>query len=180
MSRIGKSPISLPSGTQARIENNFIIVKGSKGELKQELHSAVDINIAEKEITVTCKNATDKKSRSLWGLYRKLIDNMVIGVNSGFEKKLEFKGVGYRAQAAGQKIVLNLGFSHPIDFALPTGITAVTEGNFITISGIDKKLVGEIASQIRRLRLPEPYKGKGIKYVDEVIRRKAGKTAASK
>ncbi|MFA4943014.1 MAG: 50S ribosomal protein L6, partial [Patescibacteria group bacterium] len=120
------------------------------------------------------------KQCALWGLYRNLINNMVIGVNEGFTRKLEFKGVGYKAQVAGNKLIMNLGYSHPIDFMLPEGITASTEGNFITISGIDKQLVGEKAAQLRRLRLPEPYKGKGIKYDDEVIRRKAGKTAASK
>jgi large subunit ribosomal protein L6 len=180
MSRVGKMPIKLPAGTQAKIENGQVVVKGPKGELKQATHPQVNINIAGEEITVTVKDEENKKQRALWGLYRNLINNMVLGVTAGFSKKLEIKGVGYRAQVSGQKLILNLGFSHQVDFPLPTGISAAVEGNFITISGIDKQLVGELSAQLRRLRLPEPYKGKGIKYDDEVIRRKAGKTAASK
>ncbi len=180
MSRVGKLPIKLAANTQVKIENGQIVVKGPKGELKQATHPHVDVNITPEEVTVTIKDTSNKKQCALWGLYRNLINNMVIGVNEGFSKKLEFKGVGYKAQVAGNKLVMNLGYSHPIDFMLPAGITAVVEGNFITLSGIDKQLVGEKAAQLRGLRLPEPYKGKGIKYDDEVIRRKAGKTAASK
>ncbi len=173
MSRVGKLPIKLNANTQVKIEAGQIVVAGPKGELKQAMHPHVMVNI-------TIKDASDKKQCALWGLYRNLINNMVIGVNTGFSKKLEIKGVGYKAQVTGNKLVMNLGYSHPIDFMLPAGITAVVEGNFITISGIDKQLVGEKAAQLRRLRLPEPYKGKGVKYDTEVIRRKAGKTAASK
>jgi large subunit ribosomal protein L6 len=180
MSRVGKSPIIIPANTQVKIESDVIVVKGPKGELKQKLHPQVKVAISDSEVNVTVTDPENRKVRSLWGLFRNLINNMVIGVNSGFEKKLEFKGVGYRAQVNGQKIVLNLGYSHPIEFPLPAGISATSEASFITIFGIDKQLVGEIAAQVRKLRAPEPYKGKGIKYVDEVIRRKAGKTAASK
>ena len=127
---------------------------------------------------VTVGKPEDKKERALWGLFRALIANMVTGVNEGYEKKLEVKGVGYKVAVAGNKVNLNLGFSHPLEFVLPEGISAVAEGNNLTISGIDKQLVGETAARIRKLRKPEPYKGKGIKYSDEIIRRKAGKTAA--
>jgi large subunit ribosomal protein L6 len=180
MSRVGKLPIKLAANTQVKVEGGQIVVKGPKGELKQALHPQVMVNVTPEEVTVTIKDTSDKKQCALWGLYRNLINNMVLGVNTGFSRKLEFKGVGYKAQVSGQKLVMSLGYSHNIDFMLPAGITATVEGNFITLSGIDKQLVGEKAAQLRRLRLPEPYKGKGIKYDDEVIRRKAGKTAASK
>ncbi len=177
MSRLGKLPIEIPTGIQAKIENNFIIVKGSKGELKQELNNLVKVEVLEKEIKVSIKNEKVKKERAFWGLYRSLINNMVQGVETGFEKKLEVNGVGYRIALAGKKLTLNVGYSHPVDFELPEGITGAVEGNVITISGIDKQLVGEVAAKIRKIKKPEPYKGKGIKYIDEVIRRKEGKTA---
>lgn len=178
MSRLGKLPIELPSGTQAKLENGFVVVKGPKGELKTQIHNFVKVDIKENEINVSVKNSEDKTQRSLWGLFRSLINNMVVGVNEGFEKKLEINGVGYKVQASGRKLILNLGFSHPIEYDLPEGITAEVEANVITIKGFDKQLVGETAAQIRKFRKPEPYKGKGIKYQDEVIRRKEGKTAA--
>jgi large subunit ribosomal protein L6 len=178
MSRLGKMPIKLEAGVQARIEDDFIIVKGPKGELKEKLHSLVIVEIGTEDIKVSVKNIANKKEKSLWGLFASLIKNMVIGVTEGFSKKLEINGVGYKAAASGNKILLNLGFSHPIDFQLPEGISAQVEGNIITLSGINKYLVGETAAQIRKIRKPEPYKGKGIKYIDEVILRKAGKTAA--
>ena len=177
MSRLGKLPIEIPAGTQAKIENNFIIVKGPKGELKQELNNLVKVEVLENEIKVSVKNEKVKKERAFWGLYRSLINNMVEGVNGGFEKKLEVNGVGYRIALTGKKLTLNVGYSHPVDFELPEGITGAIEGNVITISGIDKQLVGEVAAKIRKIKKPEPYKGKGIKYIDEVIRRKEGKTA---
>ena len=180
MSIVGKLPIKLNVNTQVKIEAGQIVVTGPKGELKQAIHPHVMVNITPEEVNVTIKDVSEKKQCALWGLYRNLINNMVIGVNEGFSKKLEIKGVGYKALATGNKLVMNLGYSHPIDFMLPAGIVAVVEGNFITISGIDKQLVGEKAAQLRRLRLPEPYKGKGVKYDTEVVRRKAGKTAASK
>ncbi len=177
MSRLGKLPIKLPEGTQATIENNFIVVKSAKGELKQKLHKLVNVKIENGEVVVDIKDKNSKKEKAFWGLYRSLINNMVIGLNDGFEKKLEVNGVGYRTAIAGKKLTLNVGYSHPVDFELPDGINGLVEGNVITISGIDKQLVGETASQIRKVRKPEPYKGKGVKYVDEVIIRKEGKTA---
>ncbi|MCK4540113.1 50S ribosomal protein L6 [Candidatus Parcubacteria bacterium] len=177
MSRLGKLPIILADGVQAKIENNFIIVKGPKGELRQELSGLVKVEVLEREIKTSIKNKKVKKERAFWGLYRSLINNMVKGVNEGFEKKLEVNGVGYRIALAGKKLTLNVGYSHPVDFELPESISGAVEENVITISGIDKQLVGEVAANIRKIRKPEPYKGKGIKYIDEVIRRKEGKTA---
>lgn len=178
MSRLGKLPIILTEGTQAKIENGFIIVKGPKGELKQELHKLVKVEIKEKEIIVSVANAENRKERAFWGLFRSLINNMVEGVNNGYEKKLEINGVGFRALVSGQKLTLNVGYSNPVDYNLPNGVVAQVEGNVISISGIDKQLVGETASQIRKIKKPEPYKGKGIKYINEVIRRKVGKAAS--
>jgi len=177
MSRLGKLPIKLPEGTQAVIEKDFIIVKSSKGELKQKLHDLVDVKIENNEVTVNVKDKNSKKEKAFWGLYRSLINNMVIGLNEGFSKKLEVNGVGYRVAISGDKLTLNVGYSHPVEFVLPKGISGQVEGNAITVSGIDKQLVGETACQIRKIRKPEPYKGKGIKYSDEVILRKEGKTA---
>jgi len=178
MSRLGKLPIELGDGTQAKIEDGFIVVKGAKGELKTKLHNLVKVEVGDKEVKVSVDKTANKNERALWGLYRSLIMNMVTGVQEGFEKKLEINGVGFRAAASGRKITLNVGFSHPVEYDLPEGINASVEGNIITLSGIDKQLVGETAARIRKIRKPEPYKGKGIKYVDEVIVRKTGKTAA--
>ena len=177
MSRLGKLPITIPEGTQARIEEGVIIIKGPKGELKEKLNKLVNIDIESNEIKVSVKNPTIKKEKAFWGLFRSLVNNMVIGVNEGYEKKLEVNGVGYRVSISGNKITLNVGYSHPVEYTLPEGISAQVEGNIITIIGINKQQVGEVASQIRKIRKPEPYKGKGIKYVDEVIIRKEGKTA---
>jgi large subunit ribosomal protein L6 len=177
MSRLGKLPIKLGEGTQAKIEDGFILVKGPKGELKERMHSLVKLEINDKEIKVSVGNPEDKKERALWGLYRSLINNMVVGVERGYEKKLEINGVGFRAAVSGNKLTLNVGYSHPVDYNLPDGISAQVEGNVITISGIDKQLVGEVAAQVRKIKKPEPYKGKGIKYIDETIIRKVGKAA---
>ncbi len=176
MSRKGKLPIVLPAGTQAKIENDILIVKGPKGELRQKLNPAIKLEISDKEIKVAV-NGESKSGRAIWGLFRSLINNMAIGVNQAYEKKLEINGVGYRASVTGSKLTLNVGYSHPVVYELPAGISAKVEANTVTIMGIDKHLVGEVAAQVRRVRQPEPYKGKGIKYSDEVIRRKAGKTA---
>ncbi|OGF26334.1 50S ribosomal protein L6 [Candidatus Falkowbacteria bacterium RIFOXYB2_FULL_47_14] len=178
MSRLGKLPIKLPQGTEAKIENGFIFVKSGKGELKQKLSDLAQVEIGEEGIKVSVKNPEVKKERAFWGLFRSLINNMVIGLNDGFEKKLEVVGVGFRVNVSGNKLNLSLGFSHPVEFILPEGITATVEANIITVKGVDKQLVGETAAKIRKIKKPEPYKGKGIKYVDEVIRRKEGKTAA--
>ncbi len=177
MSRIGKQPIDIVSGVEVDLQDDKITVKGPKGQLVQVLHPKVKVEIKDNQILVSVEKPEIKEERSLWGLFRKLISNMVEGVTEGFEKKLEVNGVGYKVALKGDGLFLNLGYSHPIDFKLPEGITAAIEGNIITISGIDKQSVGEIAANIRKLRKPEPYKGKGIKYIDEVIRRKAGKAA---
>lgn len=178
MSRLGKLPIVIPSGVDVKIDDSFITVKGPKGELKQKLNELVKVELKDGLVEVSIEKKENKKQRAFWGLFRSLINNMVVGVSEGFEKKLEVNGVGYRVAVSGKKLNLNLGYSHPIEFPLPDGITAEVEGNIITISGFDKQAVGEVAAQIRKLRKPEPYKGKGIKYVDEIIIRKEGKTAA--
>ncbi|WKZ24410.1 MAG: 50S ribosomal protein L6 [Patescibacteria group bacterium] len=177
MSRLGKLPIELPTGVSASYSDSLVTVKGPKGELKQLIGGMVSVVIDEKVIKVSVANKDNRKERAMWGLYYSLIKNMVIGVSEGFSKKLEIQGVGYKVSGGGKALTLNLGFSHPINFSLPEGTEATVEGNSITISGIDKQLVGEISAQIRKLKKPEPYKGKGIRYSDEIVRRKAGKTA---
>lgn len=167
----------MPVGTSAKLEKGFMIVKGPKGELRTKMHDLVKADLAEKEIKLSIADQTSGKEKALWGLFRSLIKNMVVGVNEGYVKKLEINGVGYRAAAAGDKLTLNVGYSHPVIFNLPIGIKAEVQANNIILSGIDKQLVGETAAQIRKIRKPEPYKGKGIKYADEILRRKAGKTA---
>ncbi len=178
MSRLGKLPMTLPKGTSAAITGDMLTVRGPKGELTQKLHEYVTVEVSESEIKVSVGSASNKKERAFWGLYFSLIKNMVIGVTEGYQKKLEIQGVGYKVSGGGSSINLSLGFSHPIVFELPKGIQAAVEANTIIISGIDKQMVGETAAQIRRLKKPEPYKGKGIRYSDEIVRRKAGKTAA--
>jgi len=183
MSRLGKLPIEIPAGTEVKIQDDFVIVKGPKGELQQKIHPAVKVKIidgdASKAAQVSIADKDNKNANAFWGLYRQLISNMIHGVNEGFSKQLEVNGVGYRVAVSGNKLTLNVGYSHPVDYELPEGISATVEKNIITISGIDKQIVGEVSAQIRKIRKPEPYKGKGIKYIDEIIRRKAGKTASS-
>jgi len=180
MSRIGKLPIQILDGVEIKLDGSLLLVKGPKGETKQEIHRqvAIEINEAEKVINVTVAHPDDHRQNALWGLFRSLVFNMVWGAKNGFEKKLEINGIGYKANAGKNKLTLNVGYSHPIEFELPSGIECKVESNIITISGADKQLVGEVAANIRKIRKPEPYKGKGIKYIDEVIRRKAGKAAA--
>ena len=176
MSRIGRMPIAIPAGVTVEVaENNKVTVKGPKGTLDRVLPSEMEIKVEGAEVIVSRPNDL-KKMKSLHGLTRTLINNMVVGVTAGFEKKLEVNGVGYRAAKQGKKLVLNLGYSHPVEMEDPSGLEAVVEGNIITVKGIDKEKVGQYAAEIRDKRRPEPYKGKGIKYVDEVIRRKVGKT----
>ncbi|NMA84601.1 MAG: 50S ribosomal protein L6 [Epulopiscium sp.] len=176
MSRIGKQPIEIPAGVELKIgENNMITVKGPKGTLEKTLPTGINIDVEENTIVVTRPNDL-KRNRAMHGLTRTLVANMVEGVTNGYSKQLEINGVGYRAQKQGNKLVLSLGYSHPVEMEDPAGIESVVEGNKITISGIDKEKVGQFAAEIRFKRPPEPYKGKGIKYVDEVIRRKEGKT----
>ena len=176
MSRIGKMPIAIPAGVTVEIaENNKVTVKGPKGTLERVFPKEMEIKVEGAEVVVTRPNDL-KKMKSLHGLTRTLVNNMVTGVTNGFEKKLEINGVGYKASKAGKVLTLNLGFSHPVEMTDPEGVESVVEGNNITIKGIDKEKVGQYAAEIRDKRRPEPYKGKGIKYVDEVIRRKVGKT----
>ena len=176
MSRIGRMPIAIPAGvTVSLAENNRVTVKGPKGTLERTLPEEMEIKVEGEEVTVTRPNDL-KKMKSLHGLTRTLINNMVIGVTEGYEKVLEVNGVGYRAQKSGKKLTLNLGFSHPVEMQDPEGIESSVDGNKIIIMGIDKEKVGQYAAEIRDKRRPEPYKGKGIKYIDEVIRRKVGKT----
>ncbi|WP_394524962.1 50S ribosomal protein L6 [Lacrimispora sp. JR3] len=177
MSRIGRMPIAIPAGvTVAIAENNKVTVKGPKGTLERVLPTEMTIKEEDGHIIVTRPNDL-KKMKSLHGLTRTLINNMIIGVTNGYEKKLEINGVGYRAQKQGNKLILSLGYSHPVEMIDPEGIEATMEGqNIIFIKGIDKEKVGQYAAEIRDKRRPEPYKGKGIKYADEVIRRKVGKT----
>ena len=176
MSRIGKMPIAIPAGVTVDIaENNKVTVKGPKGTLERVLPAELEIKLNDGQVEVTRPNDL-KKMKSLHGLTRTLINNMVIGVTDGYEKVLEVNGVGYRAQKSGKKLTLNLGFSHPVEMEDPEGIESSVDGNKIIIKGIDKEKVGQYAAEIRDKRRPEPYKGKGIKYIDEVIRRKVGKT----
>lgn len=177
MSRLGKLPINLPAGVSSKIEQNFILVKGPKGELKVLVNPIIEIKEEDGALIIKPKDMEAKNASAMWGLIWSLVRNAVIGVSEGFLIKLEINGVGYKANVNGSKLNMSLGFSHPIEFPLPAGITAVVEGNAISLSGIDKQLVGEMAAQIRKIRKPEPYKGKGVKYSNEIIRRKAGKSA---
>ena len=177
MSRIGRMPIAVPAGVTVEIaENNVVTVKGPKGTLTRTLAPEMDIKLEGAQIVVTRPNDL-KRMKSLHGLTRTLINNMVVGVTNGYEKKLEVNGVGYRAAKSGKKLTLSLGYSHPVEMEDPEGIESVVEGqNVIIVKGIDKEKVGQYAAEIRDKRRPEPYKGKCIKYADEVIRRKVGKT----
>ena len=179
MSRIGRMPIAVPAGVTVEIaENNKVTVKGPKGTLERVLPAEMDIKMEGSEIVVSRPNDL-KKMKSLHGLTRTLIHNMVIGVTEGYEKKLEINGVGYRAAKQGNKLALTLGFSHPVEMEAPAGITIdVPAPNKIVVSGADKEVVGAVAADIRKWRKPEPYKGKGIRYEGEVVRRKAGKAGA--
>jgi large subunit ribosomal protein L6 len=179
LSRIGKKPIEIPKGVNVSKEGNVVKVKGPKGELNQKIHSNISVEIEDNEIVVT-RPDDSKQNKSLHGLTRALLQNMVTGVNSSYKKELEIVGVGYRAELKGKNLLLNIGYSHPIYFAPPETITFETPSQTqIVISGVDKQLVGQVAAKIRSFREPEPYKGKGIKYVGEHIRRKAGKTAGA-
>ncbi len=176
MSRIGRMPIAVPAGVTVDIaENNHVTVKGPKGTLEKTLPIEMEITLEGAEVIVKRPNDL-KKMKSLHGLTRSLIQNMVTGVTDGYKKTLEVNGVGYRAQKSGKTLTLNLGYSHPVEMIDPEGIETTVEGNNIIVSGIDKEKVGQFAAEIRDKRRPEPYKGKGIKYSDEVIRRKVGKT----
>ena len=176
MSRIGRLPVEIPAGVEVTVaENNVVTVKGPKGTLTESLPVEMDIKVENNQVVVTRPNDL-KKMKSLHGLTRTLVANMVTGVTKGYEKVLEINGVGYRAQKQGKKLVLSLGYSHPVEMEDPEGLETTVDGNKIVVKGISKEKVGQYAAEIREKRAPEPYKGKGIKYADEVIRRKVGKT----
>lgn len=175
MSRIGKKPIFIPTGVEVQVNNQNVLVKGAKGSLELTLHPKVKAEVKDNEVKVTVVQTEDKEEKSLWGLFRTLINNMVEGVVKGFSKQLEINGIGFKAAVQGKKLILNVGYSHPVEYEIPQGIEVKVEKNIIIISGIDKQRVGQVAAEIRAIKKPEPYKGKGIKYVGEIIRRKVGK-----
>ena len=177
MSRIGKNPIDIPSGVEVSVGASEIQVKGPKGSLTTPVHETVEYKVEDGKVYIT-RTDDSRNARGQHGLRRTLLANCVEGVSKGYSKVLEVIGVGYKVSVQGKKVVLNVGYSHPVEFDLPAGIDAKAEGIKLTIEGIDKQLVGEVAAQIRRVRPPEPYKGKGIKYAEEIIRRKAGKSGA--
>ncbi len=182
MSRIGKLPIEIPAGIEVNIKGNEINIKGPKGALSLNFNPEINVKVEDNLIIVT-RNNDQKKSKALHGLIRSLVSNLIIGVSKGFEKKLEIHGVGYRAEGGGNKITLHLGFSHPVNLETPEGVSIELdkkEKNLLIITGIDKQKVGQFAAEIRKLRKPEPYKGKGIRYRGEYVPRKAGKKAGSK
>lgn len=175
MSRIGKKPIVLPSGVTASVKDGILEVAGSKGKLTLPLHERVAIANADNALTISVPNPDNKKDNALWGLFRSLVQNMVDGVTKGFEKKLEVNGVGFKVASGPGKLTMSLGFSHPVEVVIPKELEVTVDKNVITVTGIDKQLVGQFAANVRSLKPPEPYKGKGIKYIDETIIRKAGK-----
>jgi len=182
MSRIGRKPVAIPNGVTVTVTGSTVAAKGSKGELKYAFLPEVMVKVDGNQVIVERKDDSDA-AKARHGLTRQLIENMVLGVSEGYKKTLEVIGVGYKVQIQGKKLTLNLGFSHPVDFSIPEGITITQDEknkNLITIQGIDKQLVGQVAADIRTFRPPEPYKGKGIRYSDEVVRRKPGKAAVGK
>lgn len=178
MSRLGKQPITLPAGVTASFDGGVFTMKGPKGELARTFTNDVSITLDGQTITLAPARDTDY-ARALWGTYAAHLHNMLTGVTEGFEKKLEIEGVGYRAEVKGEKLVLAVGFSHPVEHAIPAGISVAVEKNLVTISGVDKDLVGQFAAVVRATKKPEPYKGKGIHYVGEYILRKQGKRATA-
>ncbi len=178
MSRIGKQTIVIPEKTEVTLSDTILTAKGPKGTLTRDFPGDISINIAGSEITLTPKNMKDNFLKALWGTYASHIKNMVIGVNDGYLKKLILEGVGFKSEVAGTSLNLALGFSHPVKIEIPKGLEVKAEKNIITISGIDKELVGQFSAMVRANKKPEPYKGKGFRYEGEVIRRKQGKKAA--
>jgi len=179
MSRIGKQPIPVPAGVKVELQGTRVKVTGGKGTLERDIRPEIEIAQQGDELVCT-PNGTSKRVMAFWGMTRSLVNNMVIGVDKGFEKKLVVEGVGYRAKASGSTLTLNVGYSNPVEFKLPDGIqVSVDKDNTITLTGIDKELVGLTAARIRQIRKPEPYKGKGIRYADEHIVRKVGKSGAA-
>ena len=177
MSRVGKQPVPIPDKTKVTYVNRSLTVEGEKGKLSRSIHPAVDLKIEDGVMNVTMVTA-DRRSRALQGLTRSLVANMITGVNQGFERNLEVNGIGYRAELSGKQIILNVGYSNPVVYQLPAGVEGKIESSTITLQSIDKELLGITAAKVREFRKPEPYKGKGIRYSDEHIVRKAGKTAA--
>lgn len=179
MSRVGKKPIEIPSGVTVEVSGSQVAVKGAKGNLSLEIKHDIEVQVADNQVIVVPKaDGKQEQIAQFWGLYRALIQNLIVGVSQGYEKKLQVEGVGYRVTLQGTKLVLALGYSHPIEVEAPEGITFAVEKNVITVSGIDKQLVGQVAADIRSKREPEPYKGKGVRYVGEYVRMKEGKKAA--
>ncbi len=177
MSRVGKQPVSIPSGIEVKVEGTQIVAKKGNIEKRLETYGRVGIKLQEQEVHFE-KSGTDKQSAAFWGTYRALFNNILIGLDKGFSKSLEINGVGYRAAVEGKVLKLQLGFSHDVNYNIPDGVDIKVEKNIITIAGTDKQKVGQAAAEIRAFRPPEPYKGKGVKYTDEVIIRKAGKAAS--
>lgn len=177
MSRIGKQLIKIPSDVNVSVKDGVVTVKGPKGELKRVVSKLVTLNVQDNTVTVDVQNKEDKKERSLWGTFAAHVKNMIKGVTVGFKKQLEINGVGYRVALQGADLKLEVGFSNPVIFKMPKEVKAVVEKNLITLDSIDKEVLGRVAAEVRNVRKPEPYKGKGIKYVEETIRRKAGKAA---
>jgi len=175
MSRIGKKPVVIPSGVQATLSGETLSVTGPKGNLSLMVHPKVSVSVTGNEILVDVAKKEDKKEKALWGLFRSLVQNLVDGVEKGFEKKLEVNGIGFKVATAGNMLNMSLGFSHPVNVEIPSDLQVAVEKNVITITGADKQKVGQFAANVRALKKPEPYKGKGIKYIDETILRKAGK-----
>jgi large subunit ribosomal protein L6 len=178
MSRLGKKPIIIPEGVSVNLSGNKLSVKGAKGTLEFDHHREVGVKVSGQEMAII-KNGKSKQAPALWGTTVRIIENMIIGVTQGFQKQLEINGVGYRMNLQGKKMTLALGFSHPVEVQVPDDIEVKIENNIVTISGIDKQKVGQFAADIRSLKPVEPYKGKGFKYVGEIVRRKEGKKAAS-
>lgn len=178
MSRIGKKPVSIPTGVEVTLSGSEITVKGPKGTLVFSHRREVKVTMEESQVLVA-KLGETKKAQAIWGTTAKLVANMIMGVATGFQKQLELNGVGYRMAVAGRKLNLALGFSHPVEMIIPEGLEAKVENNVLTISGIDKQKVGEFAAVVRKMKKVEPYKGKGFRYVGEVVRRKEGKKAAA-
>lgn len=179
MSRVGKKPIIIPAGVTVAIEGDTVKVKGPKGELSYTLHPAIGIEKKEDVLELKIVDKNNKHANELWGTNRQMVANMLAGVLAGYSKELEINGVGYKAELKGDKLILAVGYSHPVEFGLPAGVAAKVEKNVITLESIDKYLLGETAAKVRKIKKPEVYKGKGIKYKTEVVRRKAGKQVKS-
>ena len=177
MSRIGKKEVTLPAGVTVEIKEHVMVVKGPKGELRQAMHPHVAVKVDNGKVLLTVANENDTNDRALWGTFGSLLKNMIIGVTAGFKKQLEIAGVGFKANMKGANLILEVGFSHSVEVKPFDGVKISVEKNIITVEGLDKQRVGEMTAQIRAVRKPEPYKGKGIKYIDEVLRHKEGKTA---